>query len=137
MEKFFDSLDPAKLLQKLEKLEFPPTELLMHCMVHWAPTALMNNECASEVVQVTRSILAGSEASTSMARGYLYELCELVSKEAPRTTLGTHVDDFIFTTNNCQEFEAWFAEVRKELNISSMNRMGMNGVDYMSDRIFS
>ena len=45
---------------------------------------------------------------------------------------GTHVDDFIFTTNNCQEFEAWFAEVRKELNISSMNRMGMNGVDYMS-----
>ena len=45
---------------------------------------------------------------------------------------GTHVDDFIFTTNDPHRFSEWFAEVCKELNISSMNKLGMDGVDYMS-----
>ena len=45
---------------------------------------------------------------------------------------GTHVDDFIFTTNDPHKFNEWFGEVCKELNISSMNKLGMDGVDYMS-----
>ena len=45
---------------------------------------------------------------------------------------GTHVDDFIFTTNDPHMFNEWFGEVRKELNISSINQLGMDGVDYMS-----
>ena len=45
---------------------------------------------------------------------------------------GTHVDDFLFATNDKDRFEQWFGEVKKELNISSMDHIGMNGVDYMS-----
>ena len=45
---------------------------------------------------------------------------------------GTHVDDFLFTTNDKNRFEFWFNEVKKELNISSMEHVGMSGTDYMS-----
>ena len=45
---------------------------------------------------------------------------------------GTHVDDFLFTTNDVNKFEEWFDEVRKELNISSMSHIDLSGSDYMS-----
>ena len=45
---------------------------------------------------------------------------------------GTHVDDFIFTTNEPDGFMRWFAEVSKELKISSSAEMTESGVDYMS-----
>ena len=34
---------------------------------------------------------------------------------------GTHVDDFIFTTNDAKSFAEWFAEVSTELKISQLS----------------
>ena len=45
---------------------------------------------------------------------------------------GTHVDDFIFTTNDPVAFARWFGEVSKELKISSSAEITDAGVDYMS-----
>ena len=45
---------------------------------------------------------------------------------------GTHVDDFIFTTNDPDAFSRWFGEVSKELKISSSAEITDAGVDYMS-----
>ena len=45
---------------------------------------------------------------------------------------GTHVDDFIFTTNDPEAFTQWFGEVSKEIQISSSAKITEDGVDYMS-----
>ena len=45
---------------------------------------------------------------------------------------GTHVDDFLFTTNDVNKFEEWFANITRELQISSKSRVGMEGLDYMA-----
>ena len=45
---------------------------------------------------------------------------------------GTHVDDFIFTTNDPEAFMLWFGEVSKEVQISSSAVITEEGVDYMS-----
>ena len=45
---------------------------------------------------------------------------------------GTHVDDFLFTTNDVSKFEEWFANITRELQISSKSRVGMDGLDYMA-----
>ena len=45
---------------------------------------------------------------------------------------GTHVDDFLFTTNDVSKFEQWFENVTKELKISSTSQLGVDGLDYMA-----
>ena len=74
IEKFYDSLDLVKLLGKLIDLEFPPLQLCLHVQMHVAGRVILNDKCCSEVVHITRSILAGCTSSNSMARGYMYDL---------------------------------------------------------------
>ena len=74
IEKFYDDLDPVKLLGKLIDLEFPPLQLCLHVQMHVAGRVILNDKCCSEVVHITRSILAGCTSSNSMARGYVYDL---------------------------------------------------------------
>ena len=45
---------------------------------------------------------------------------------------GTHVDDFIFTTNDVEKFTAWFHQITLELKISSNEEITTAGSDYMS-----
>ena len=91
--RFYDSLDPCKLIGKLRELDFPRLQLALHAQIHWAGRLIMNDECSSELVHVTRSILAGDMSSNSMARGYIYEVCERVHCEVPRAGIGSFVDD--------------------------------------------
>ena len=71
IEKFFDTLDPRKLLVLLQSLDFPPFLLYMHTVVHWSARIVVAPMSVSQVIGVTRSVLAGSEASCSLARGYV------------------------------------------------------------------
>ena len=93
--KFFDSLDPERLISKLVDLQFPPFVLYMQLLLHWSPRIIASASCDSEVLTVTRSVLAGSEASCSMARGYVYDICERISSCCPRARLSTFVDDMV------------------------------------------
>lgn len=72
VRKFFDSLDPCELVEKLTALEFPPVVLYMQLLLHWFTRVLSHSEFDSLAVHVSRSILAGTEASCSMGRGYVY-----------------------------------------------------------------
>ena len=101
--KFFDSLDPLKLIHKLTQLEFPPLVLFMQLQLHWSTRIIRSASCVSQPIQVSRSVLAGSEASCSMARGYLYDICEAVSSRCPTVTLSTFVDDMVIRAEGTEE----------------------------------
>ena len=69
---FYDSLDPPETLKRLMDLSFPPLLLLMHAQAHWAPRYIVANGAASQGILVSRSVLAGSNSSGELARGYLH-----------------------------------------------------------------
>ena len=79
IEKFFDILDPRKLLVLLQSLDFPPFLLYMHAVVHWSARIVVAPMSVSQVIGVTRSVLAGSESSCSLARSYVYDVCLQIS----------------------------------------------------------
>ena len=101
--KFYDSLDPGLLISKLVDLEFPPCVLFMQLLLHWCPRIIASASCDSPVLHVSRSVLAGSEASNSMARGYLYDICERISSRIPSARLGTFVDDLVVRAEGTRE----------------------------------
>ena len=103
IEKFFDSLDPALLLGLLQQLDFPPLVLCMQVNMHWAVRVLVEDGHCSKMVSVTRSVLAGSEASLSMARGYIYEVCEKISNKMSHIRFGTYVDDMTLAREGTHE----------------------------------
>ena len=93
VEKFYDSLSPEKLLSKLFALGFPPVQLALHYLCHTACRVIKDAVGFSGVVCVTRSVLAGCTSSNSMARGYLYEVCERIHSSVPAALPGSFVDD--------------------------------------------
>lgn len=95
IEKCYDSLDPELLVDCLLELGFPPLSLFLHLMVHWAPRVIQHRGVASRIIAVTRSILAGCTSSGTIAKGYLYKMCEAMHNKLPMVKLSTYVDDLV------------------------------------------
>ena len=95
MEKFYDSLDPGKLIDAALALDYNAFLLYMGLQVHLAPRILIVGEAYSEVINVTSSIAAGCTQSNSWARQYLFSLLEDVHFRIPGKILQVrqYVDD--------------------------------------------
>jgi ribonuclease HI len=102
IEKFYDSLDPVLLIMHLLALDFPAVSLLLHLQVHWAVRIVIHRGVVSNLMVVSRSILAGCTSSNSIARGYLYHICERLHWQFPAIRLGTFVDDIVLDLQGSQ-----------------------------------
>ena len=87
MDKFYDSIDPAKLIAILEEhgANLKLVAIAMQC--HQAPRVLRSQACCSGVIQVTKSILAGCRKSNGFARSQVYSILEKATWQAYRQTL--------------------------------------------------
>ena len=91
--KFYDSLDPLVVVVQLAKLGFPALHLLLHLQAHWAPRFIVADGLVGLPITPSRSVLAGSNSSGDIARGYLYAILQLVHDSYRPVELGVHVDD--------------------------------------------
>eukprot|EP00959_Pyramimonas_sp_CCMP1952_P387451 8119587-Pyramimonas_sp.AAC.1 len=58
-----------------------------------APRILKLKQWASDLLTVTRSLVAGSPKGVQLAKVFLHPILERVHKVAPQTMLATYIDD--------------------------------------------
>ncbi len=93
VEKFFDTIDPDRVIESAEHLNFPHVVLGLAMVMHRAPRIVLCEGCAAEPIGATaRSILAGCVTSTSLARGMLRGPVAAASTSADHHIF-QHVDD--------------------------------------------
>jgi hypothetical protein len=78
---------------QLAKLGFPALHLLLHLQAHCAPRYIVVDGLVGLPITPSRSVLAGSNSSGDIARGYLYAILQLVHDSFRPVELGLHVDD--------------------------------------------
>ena len=98
VEKFYDSLDPCRVIGTMCDKEYPALLLAVTLQVHWAARVLQADKCCGPLLHVTRSILPGCVAANSVARGYVYCILEDMHNTFPRVPTEHYVDDIVSRT---------------------------------------
>lgn len=91
LDKFFDTIEPAPLLESIVHTKFPPVGAAMAYQIHVAPRVILLSSLSSEMIRIDLSILAGCIYSIPFVKCLMHEgsleICK-VSKNHK-----TYVDD--------------------------------------------
>ena len=95
IEKFFDSISPAEVLQQGQSLGYPSHSLALGLAMHMAPRVLMLRQVSSNAMLPTNSILAGCMQSCDFAKMVMKRPIQRIIREVPKSgfRISTFVDD--------------------------------------------
>ena len=97
MEKFYDSLDICKLIDRANYLGYPSKLIAMGMIMHMAPRVIRAYEHHMEVGLPANGIIAGCTQSNHFARIFLYTVILALGEGSPYGEIRTFVDDIAQT----------------------------------------
>ena len=98
IEKFFDSINPRRLMELCEQQGMNLKILAMAAQVHLAPRVLKSFGFMSVPTGVSRGILAGCRFSLGFARSSVYWILEKANNVSPHSLVRQFVDDLAQVT---------------------------------------
>ena len=88
-EKFYDSLDLARLIESAQSLGYPALPLALAMQLHMGPRFIKGSTCFALGVDPANGIVAGDNQANDLARSAMYYVVERVATGRPSMGLYT------------------------------------------------
>ena len=122
MEKFYDSLDIGRLVDKAREMGYPTLIFGLGILMHMSPRVIKAYDHYGLPIMPSNGIIAGCTQSTFWARLFLYKIMEQAYTQEMGKHLRTFIDDVSqrVHSRNVQELENKMVEMATNLGALSL-----------------